>query len=200
LAERPIVLGLTGSIAMGKSETAKMFACLGVPTFNADSAVHALYAQPDVVAAIAERFPAATQNGRVDRLELAAALHGEPAAFAALEAIVHPRVFAAQEQFLADAGRTGARFAVLDIPLLFETGWDKYCDAVAVVSAPPEVQRARVLARAGMTDEKFRVILGRQMPDEEKRRRADFVIDTGQGFAYASAQVARIAAILSARK
>lgn len=183
-----IVLGLTGSIGMGKSATAGLFAARGVPVFDADAAVHALYAGP-LAAAVEAAFPGIVREGRVDRALLGARVMGDPAALARLEAIVHPAVRRAEAEFLAAAAADGAPVAVLDIPLLFEAGRDGDVDAVVVVSAPEPVQRARVLARPGMTEERLAAILARQMPDAEKRRRADVVIDTGSGLAAAAAAV-----------
>jgi dephospho-CoA kinase len=175
-----IVLGLTGSIGMGKSTTAAMFEAEGVPVHDADAAVHRLYAgraAPLVEAA----FPGTVRGGVVDREALARAVLADPAARGRLEAIVHPLVREEEAAFLAAARAAGHRLAVLDVPLLFETGGAARCDAVAVVSAPPEVQRARVLARPGMTEARFAAILAAQLPDAQKRARADFVIDTGSG-------------------
>jgi dephospho-CoA kinase len=194
----PVVLGLTGSIGMGKSATARMFADRGVPVHDADAAVHALYgAGGAAAAAIGAAFPGVLDpQGGVDRTRLRAAVLGAPERMAALEAIVHPLVRAESTAFLAR--HAGAPLVVLDIPLLYETGGEGRCDAVAVVSAPPEVQRARVLARPGMTEASFAAILAKQMPDAEKRARADFVIDTSRGFPAAEAEVARIVARLTA--
>lgn len=193
----PVVLGLTGSIGMGKSATAAMFARLGVPVHDADAAVHALYGPGGAAAAsIGAAFPGVLDpQGGVDRTRLRAAVLDAPERMAALEAIVHPLVRAASTDFLARHG--AAPLVVLDIPLLYETGGEARCDAVAVVSAPPEVQRARVLARPGMTETAFAAILAKQMPDAEKRARADFVIDTSRGFPAAEAAVARIVAALT---
>jgi dephospho-CoA kinase len=193
----PVVLGLTGSIGMGKSATAAMFARLGVPVHDADAAVHALYGPGGAAAAaIGAAFPGVLDpQGGVDRTRLRAAVLDAPERMAALEAIVHPLVRAASTDFLARHG--AAPLVVLDIPLLYETGGEARCDAVAVVSAPPEVQRARVLARPGMTEAAFAAILAKQMPDAEKRARADFVIDTSRGFPAAEAAVARIVAALT---
>lgn len=176
-----IVLGLTGSVGMGKSATAKMFREEGVPVFDADAAVHHLYegkAAPLIEAA----FPGTTLSGRVDRERLSAKVVGDPGALKKLESIVHPLVREDRREFLARAKASGAKVALLDIPLLFETEGFEAVDKVVVVSAPAEVQRKRVLAREGMTEEKFKAILARQMPDAEKRRRADFVVDTSHGF------------------
>jgi dephospho-CoA kinase len=183
-----IILGLTGSIGMGKSATATMFAEEGVPVYDADAAVHRLY-EGEAVPLIETAFPGTTRDGKVDRDALGRRVLGDAAAMARLEQIVHPLVRRAQERFLADAARAGAAVAVLDIPLLFETGGDRLCDAVAVVSAPADVQRARAFERAGMSDDKFAAILAKQMPDAEKCRRADFVVDTSRGFDAARAQV-----------
>jgi dephospho-CoA kinase len=177
-----IVIGLTGSIGMGKSTTALMFAEQGCALYSADLAVHSLYtgkAVPHIEAA----FPGTTTAGAVDRAALGRAVLHEPAAIARLEAIVHPLVHAEEQAFLARSGRARAPAAVLDIPLLLETGGELRCDLVAVVSAAPELQRARVLARPGMTEQKLAAILARQMPDAEKRRRAHVVIDTGRDLA-----------------
>lgn len=197
------VLGLTGSLGMGKSATAKMFAEEGVPVHDADAAVHDLYegaAAPLIEAA----FPGTTAAGKVDRDKLAQRVLGDSGALEKLEAIVHPLVRRAEQAFLDEAARKGARAAVLDIPLLFETGGDGRCDAVVVVSAPPEIQRARAFERPGMTEQKFAAILAKQMPDADKRARADFVVDTSRGFAAARTQVrdilARIATMPKRRK
>jgi dephospho-CoA kinase len=186
------ILGLTGSVGMGKSTTAKFFAEEGVPVHDADAAVHRLY-EAEAVAPIEAAFPGTTANGKVDRDKLAASVVGNVEALKRLEAIVHPLVRAAAQKFLADAEASGAKVAVLDIPLLYETGGDSRCDAVVVVTAPEDVQRARVLAR-GTSEERLNGILARQMPDAEKRRRADFVVDTSVGFEGARAQVRDILA------
>jgi dephospho-CoA kinase len=182
------ILGLTGSLGMGKSTTAKFFAEEGVPVHDADAAVHRLY-RGEAVPLIEAAFPGTTADGKVDRDKLAKRVLGDPAAVKRLEAIVHPLVRADEERFLAEAARNGAKVAVLDIPLLFETGGAARCDAVVVVSAPAEMQRARAFERPGMTEQKFQAMLANQMPDAEKRARADFIVDSGQGFAYARAQV-----------
>jgi dephospho-CoA kinase len=197
---RPVILGLTGSIGMGKSATAKMFSALGVPVHDADAAVHALYGPGgEAAAAIGTAFPGVLNpQGGVDRARLRAAVLDGSGRMAALEAIVHPLVRATSTAFLAR--HADAPLVVLDIPLLYETGGESRCDAVAVVSAPPEVQRARVLARPGMTADAFAAILAKQMPDAEKRARADFVIDTSRGFPAAEAEVARIVAALAERR
>ncbi len=183
------VLGLTGSLGMGKTTTARFFAEAGVPVHDADAVVHKLYEGEAVAAEIEDAFPGTTQRGKVDRGKLATRVLGDERALKRLEAIVHPLVQEAERRLLAEAERRGEKVAVLDIPLLFETGGDQRVDAVVVVSSPPEVQAARVLERPGMTLEKFEGILARQMPDEEKRRRADFVVDTSRGFDAARAQV-----------
>jgi dephospho-CoA kinase len=185
------VLGLTGSVGMGKSTTARFFAEFGVPVHDADAVVHRLY-ERDAVASIEAAFPGTTTAAGVDRAKLAAQVLNNPAALKRLEDIVHPLVHEAERQLIEDAERRGEKVAVLDIPLLFETGGEVRTDAVVVVSAPPEVQRARVLERPGMTIEKLESILSRQMPDAEKRRRADFVVDTSKGFDAARAQVRAI--------
>src|SRR5471032_2034403 len=182
------VLGLTGSIGMGKSTTAKMFAAEGVPVHDADAVVHRLY-EGEATPLIEAAFPGTTKDGKVDRAALGQRVLGDDAAIKKLEAIVHPLVAKARDRFLAEAERSGAAVAVLDIPLLFETGGDARCDAVVVVSAPAEVQRTRAFERPGMTEGKLAAILAKQMPDEEKRRRADFVVDTSQGFEHAHDQV-----------
>jgi dephospho-CoA kinase len=188
-----IVLGLTGSLGMGKSTTAKMFAAEGVPVHDADAAVHRLY-EGEAVPLIEAAFPGTTSGGKVDREKLGTRVIGDAAAMRKLEGIVHPLVRQAEERFLAEAERQGAKMAVLDIPLLFETGGDKRCDAVVVVSAPSGTQRARVLERPGMTEQKFQALAAKQMPDADKRARADFIVDSGQGFEAAHRQVREILA------
>jgi dephospho-CoA kinase len=190
------ILGLTGSLGMGKSTTARFFAEEGVPVHDADAVVHRLY-EGEAAAAIEAAFPGTTAGGKVDRTRLAARVLGDPAALARLEAIVHPLVQDAERRLIAEARSRGEKVAVLDIPLLFESGADRRVDAVVVVSAPPEVQRARVLERPGMTVDKLEAILARQMPDAEKRARADFVVDTSQGFDAARAQVRAILAAIA---
>lgn len=177
---RPVVLGLTGSIGMGKSTTASMFADLGVPVWDADAAVHRLYAPGGAaVAPLAAAFPDATgADGGVDRARLRACIAADPQALDRIEAIVHPLVAADRAEFLDQAARSGAPVVLFDVPLLFEGGLDAACDATIVVSAPPEVQRARVLARPGMTEAHLAGILARQMPDAEKRSSATHVIET----------------------
>jgi dephospho-CoA kinase len=185
---KPFVLCLTGSLGMGKSTAAKFFAEAGVPVHDSDAVVHALY-EGEAVAAIAEAFPGTTSDGKVDRGKLAAKVIDNKAELARLEAIVHPLVAKARDKFLADAQASGAPVVVLDIPLLFEIGGSDRCDAVVVVSAPAEVQRARALARPGMSEEKFASLLAKQMPDAEKRARADFIVDSSQDLDHARAQV-----------
>lgn len=178
-----IIIGLTGSIGMGKSTVAAMFAEEGAPSFNSDAAVHALYAPGgSAVAPVEAAFPGVAKDGAIDRVALSARVVGNPDEIKRLEAIVHPLVRQAQMQFLQDQRDAGADFVVLDIPLLFEGNGAKFVDKTVVVSAPAEVQRARVLARPGMSVEKFESILALQMPDAEKRARADFVIDTSVSF------------------
>ena len=175
-----IVLGLTGSIGMGKSTTATLFAEAGVPVYDADATVHMLY-EGEAVSAIEAAFPGTTANGKVDRSKLSARVVHDPAAIKRLEQIVHPMLGASRQKFLDDAERSGAPVAVVDVPLLFETGGEKRVDAVVVVTTAPELQRQRILARDNMTSEKLDAILARQLPDAEKRRRADFVVDTSDG-------------------
>jgi dephospho-CoA kinase len=186
--KRPLVLCLTGSLGMGKSTAAKFFAEAGVPVHDSDAVVHALY-EGEAVPLIEQAFPDTTAAGKVDRDKLGACVLTDPAALARLEAIVHPLVFAAREKFLAAAQASGAPVVVLDVPLLFETGADRHCDAVVVVTAPHEVQRRRTFERPGMTEDKFAAILKKQMPDAEKRRRADFIIDNSQDFDHARRQI-----------
>ena len=186
-----IVLGLTGSAAMGKSATAKMFADEGVPVFDADAVVHELY-NGAAVAPVEAAFPGAAINGRIDRERLAARVFNDPEALKKLESIVHPLVQAAQNKFRADAEKSGALIAVLDIPLLFETGGDARVDATVVVTASADIQNSRLLERPGMTAEKIEGMLARQMPDSEKQSRADFVVDTSRGFDAAGAEVRSI--------
>ena len=175
-----IVLGLTGSIGMGKSTTATLFAEAGVPVYDADAAVHRLY-EGEAVAAIEAAFPGTTANGKVDRNSLSSRVVHDAAAMRRLEEIVHPMLGASRHKFLQDAEQSGAPVAVIDIPLLFETGGEKRVDAVVVVTTTPELQRERILARPNMTGEKLAAILARQMPDAEKRKRAHFVVDTSHG-------------------
>ena len=186
--ERLFVLCLTGSLGMGKSTAAKFFAETGVPVHDSDAVVHALY-EGEAVPLIEAAFPGSTSAGRVDRNKLAAMVLHDDAALARLEAIIHPLVTASRERFLAEAQARGAPVAVVDIPLLFETAAQSRCDAVVVVSAPAEIQRQRALDRPGMTEEKLAALLSKQMPDEEKRRRADFVVDSSQEFDQTRAQI-----------
>jgi dephospho-CoA kinase len=185
---RPFVLCLTGSLGMGKSTAARFFAEAGVPVHDSDAVVHALY-EGEAVAAIEAAFPGTTSGGKIDRNKLAAKVIDDKAALTRLEAIVHPLVATAREKFLADAQARGAPVVVLDIPLLFEIGGSSSCDAVVVVSAPAEIQRARAFARPGMTEDKFAALLAKQVPDAEKRARADFIVDSSQGLDHARAQV-----------
>jgi len=182
------VLGLTGSIGMGKSTSSKFFAEAGVPVHDSDAAVHALYSA-EAVAPVEAAFPGVTVDGKIDRGKLSEKLVGNPDAIKRLEAIVHPLVRAVTQRFLDTQKARGARIVLLDIPLLFETGGEKRVDAVVVVSAPPDVQRARVLSRLGMTAERLDALLARQMPDAEKRARAHFVVDSSRSFDSARTQV-----------
>ena len=175
-----IILGLTGSIGMGKSTTAKLFEEAGVPVYDADAAVHKIY-EGEAAAAIEAAFPGTTADGKVDRNKLSAKVVHDPAAMKRLEQIVHPMLGASRQKFLHDAEQSGAPVAVVDIPLLFETGGEKRVDAVVVVTTTPEIQRQRILERDNMTGEKLEAILARQLPDAEKRKRADFVVDTSDG-------------------
>jgi dephospho-CoA kinase len=175
-----LLLGLTGSIGMGKSTTAKLFAEAGVPVYDADATVHMLY-EGEAAAAIEAAFPGTTADGKVDRNKLSVRVVHDSAAIKQLEQIVHPMLGASRQKFLDDAERSGAPVAVVDVPLLFETGGEKRVDAVVVVTTTPEIQRQRILARDNMTSEKLDAILARQLPDAEKRRRADFVVDTSHG-------------------
>jgi len=185
------ILGLTGSLGMGKTTTAGFFAEAGVPVHDADAVVHRLY-EGEAVAAIEAAFPGTTAAGKVDRVKLAARVLDHPAALQRLEAIVHPLVREAEARFLAEARARGAEVVVLDIPLLLETASDQRVDAVVVVTAPRETQRQRVLERPGMTQDKLDALLARQMADSDKRRHADFVVDTSRGFEAARAQVREI--------
>jgi dephospho-CoA kinase len=193
-----IRLALTGSIGMGKSTVARMFERAGVPVFDADAAVRDLQSNdPQLIRAIGERFPGTVAGGVLDREELARVVLGYPDELAALEAIVHPAVHAARTRFILE--HSAAPALLFDIPLLFETGGNEAFDKVIVVSAPAEVQRGRVLARSGMTRDKLDAILARQLPDEEKRRRADFVVDTGSDLSTTERQVGEILACLGIR-
>jgi dephospho-CoA kinase len=191
------VLGLTGSIGMGKSATADLFRRLGVPVHDADATVHRLY-RGRAAPLIEKAFPGTVTEGAVDRARLGAAVLDSPERMQQLEAIVHPLVREEEESFLKRLAAL-APVAVLDIPLLFETGGETRCDAVLVVTAPAAVQRDRVLARPGMTEAKFHAILARQMRDEDKRTRAHFLVDTSRGFSSAEAQVKSILACLAGR-
>jgi dephospho-CoA kinase len=175
-----IILGLTGSIGMGKSTTAKLFAEAGVPVYDADATVHRLY-EGEAAPLIEAAFPGTTVDGKVDRARLSARVVHDPAAMKQLEGIVHPMLGASRRKFLEDAERSGAPVAVVDVPLLYETGGEKRVDAVVVVTTSPENQRERIMARGTMTNEALDSILGRQLPDPEKRKRADFVVDTSHG-------------------
>jgi len=185
---RPFVLCLTGSLGMGKSTAARFFAEEGVPVHDSDAIVHALY-EGEAAATIEQAFPGSTAGGKVDRSKLAAFVLKDGAALARLEAIVHPLVGEARDKFLAEQAAHGAPVVVLDIPLLFEGGLQCGCDAVVVVSTSAEQQRRRVLERPGMTEQKFAAILAKQMPDAEKRRRADFIVDSSGEFEHTRAQV-----------
>lgn len=196
-----LIIGLTGSIGMGKSTAASRIRALGVPVVDADSIVHKLYeAGGAAVGPIAAAFPGTmSEDGGIDRQKLAVALLADPSAYAKLEAIVHPLVLQTERDQIHAKAAKGAEKVVLEIPLLFETGGDVRVDVTIVVSAPPEIQRSRVLERPGMTAEKFEQILSRQTPDEEKRRRADFVVDTSRSIPETEAQIDRIMAQLSGR-
>lgn len=196
---RPLIIGLTGSIGMGKSTVGAMFERLGVPVFDADAEVRAMQGPGGaLLSAIEREFPGSTGPQGVDREKLGAMVFGDKAALARLEGIVHPAVAARRQAFLIE--HAGAPMVVFDIPLLFEKGGNRQVDAVVVVSAPPEVQRARVLARPGMTPEKFARILGLQMPDAEKRARADHVIDTSGTLEETAGAVADLVAQLAAAR
>ena len=183
-----IILGLTGSIGMGKSTTAKLFAEAGVPVYDADAMVHKLY-EGEAAPAIEAAFPGTTADGKVDRQKLSARVVHDPAAIKQLEQIVHPMLSASRQKFFADAEQSGAPVAVVDVPLLFETGGEKRVDAVVVVTTSPENQRERILARGTMTNEALDAILARQLPDAQKRQRADFVVDTSHGLDPVRAQI-----------
>ena len=191
-----IKAGLTGSIGMGKSTTANMFREAGVPVYDADATVHALY-EGEATPLIEKAFPGTTKNDKVDRAILGSKVLGNPEAMKKLEAIVHPLVHEKEQDFLNEAKKAGSNLVILDIPLLFETGGKNRVDVIIVVSASEEEQRRRVLAREGMTEEKFEAILARQVPDAEKRKQADFVIDTGKGMQAANDQVKSIIEALS---
>jgi len=189
------ILALTGSIGMGKSTTAKMFAEAGVPVYDADAAVHKIY-EGEAAPAIEAAFPGTTADGKVDRAKLSAKVVHNQAAIKQLEQIVHPMLGASRKKFLDDAERSGAPVVVMDIPLLFETGGEKRVDAVVVVTTSPENQRERILARGTMTSEALDGILARQLPDAEKRKRADFVVDTSHGLDPVRAAIRDILAVV----
>ena len=194
------VLGLTGSIGMGKTTAAKMLRRMGLPLHDADLAVHRLLAKGGAaVAAVEAAFPGVVADGAVDRERLGAQVFEDRAALKRLEGILHPAVRRTTRAFLGRYGRAGRSLVVLDIPLLFETGGESLCDAVVVVTAPPFVQRARVMARRGMTPARFQAILAKQMPDREKRRRADFVVNTGLSKATTLRQLRAIVTLLRRR-
>lgn len=196
-----LLIGLTGSIGMGKSETAKMFARLGVPVYDADAAVHALYAKGGAaVEPLRAAFPSAVIDDAVDRTELSRCVLGLPDEMKKLEAIVHPLVGRAQMDFLRKAAAEGHHAVVLDIPLLYETGGETRVDVVVVVSAPYDLQKERVLARPGMDMAKFAAIHAKQVPDAEKRRRADFVIETDKGLDHAFEEVKKVVEALKGRE
>lgn len=196
-----LIIGLTGSIGMGKSETARMFARAGVAVCDSDALVHALYERGGAgVAPVAKEFPGALVDGRIDRTELSRLVIGKPDEIRKLEQIVHPLVAQAQRDFLLAQAQRGAEMVVLDIPLLLESQGPKRVDVVVVVSAPAELQRRRVLARPGMTVEKFEAIVKKQLPDDIKRSRADFVIDTSQGIEHAEGQVKSVIEKLRGRQ
>ena len=193
-----IVLGLTGSIGMGKSTTAQMFSELGIPVNDADAVVHDLY-QGEAVAPMEKAFTGVVEAGRVDRAKLSAMLAANPDRFKELEAIIHPLVRRREKEFLERNRAKGAPIVVLDIPLLYETGGEDRVDAVVVVTADADIQRERVLKRPGMTPEKFNLILSRQMPDGQKRAKADYIVDTGAGLDSARRQVAALVDSLLAK-
>jgi dephospho-CoA kinase len=190
-----IKAGLTGSIGMGKSTTAQMFRDEGIAVYDADATVHELYSG-EAVPLVEAAFPNTTSDGKVDRTKLSEVVIGKPENMKKLEAIIHPLVHKQEQEFLKDAETRGDKLVVLDIPLLFETGGKNRVDKIIVVTAPAEVQRERVLAREGMTEEKFEAILERQVPDSEKREQADFVIDTSLGLGAAKERVMEIVASL----
>jgi dephospho-CoA kinase len=195
-----LIVGLTGSIGMGKSTAAAHLHARGLPVFDADAEVHRLYAGGKAVELVERAFPGTTTGGVIDRAKLSAALLAQPQRFGELEAIVHPLVRDAERAFLRDAKARGIEIAVLEIPLLFETGADKLVDVSVVVSAKPEVQRERLLKRPGLTKEKLDKLLGRQLPDAEKRRRADFVVDTSLDVETSRAALDAIIAELRGRR
>jgi dephospho-CoA kinase len=194
-----LVIGLTGSMGMGKSAAAKHFAWRGVPVFDADAEVHRLY-EGEAVSAIAAAFPKAVSGGKVDRGLLAQEVAGSPEKLKSLESIVHPRVVKAEIDFLRDLEVKGARLALLEIPLLFETGAASRVDVTVVVSAPVEVQRTRVLGRPGMTEAKLADLLKRQLSDREKRARADFIVDSGTSLADMHRQIDKLIESLEGRE
>ena len=188
-----LILGLTGSIGMGKSTTAKLFAEAGVPVYDADATVHKIY-EGEAAAAVEAAFPGTTVNGKIDREKLSSHVVHDPAAMKRLEQIVHPMLGSYHQKFIDDSERSGAAVVVVDVPLLFETGGEKRVDAVVVVTTSAEIQRQRILARDNMTDAKFDAILARQLPDAEKRKRADFVVDTSHGLDPVRGQIKEILA------
>jgi dephospho-CoA kinase len=190
-----IVIGLTGSIGMGKTTTAGMFGDAGIPVNDSDAVVHDLY-RTDAVKPVGEAFPGSIREGAIDRVELARQLSLDPGGFSRLEAIVHPLVRDREKQFLERQRSAGADLVLLDIPLLFETGAEKRVDVVVVATCDPQIQRQRVLARPGMTEEKFKLILNRQLPDSQKREHADFLVDTGCGLDQAKKRVEQIINLL----
>ena len=194
-----IILGLTGSIGMGKSTTAELFRQAGVPVCDSDALVHELYRQ-EAVGPVEALFPGVAVDGHIDRARLSERLKENPAQFQALEQIIHPLVREKQDRFVAEHLRQGSAAVLLDIPLLFETKAEDRVDVIVVVTCPPALQRQRVLARPGMTEEKFALIVARQTPDAEKRKKADFVIDTGYGIEAAREQVTAVLAALKSRK
>ena len=199
-AKKPLIVGITGSIGMGKSATAQMFAQHSIPVYDADKEVHALYDKGGAaVDAVEAAFPGVAENGKIVREKLAARIAGNDQAFQRLEKIVHPLVRAARSRFIADAEARGADIVVFDIPLLFETGSENEVDVIVVASAPEHIQQERVMNRPGMSVEKFEAIAARQLPDVDKRAWADFVVATGQGFAHAETQVAQIVEALRRR-
>ena len=193
-----LIIGLTGSLGMGKSAAAEHLRSRGLPVFDADAAVHALY-EGAAVPLIEKEFPGTTSQGKVDRSKLGMAVMTNPERLAVLEAVVHPLVREAERRFLQEEAARGVRMAVLEIPLLFETGTDAKVDTTIVVSAPPELQRQRLMKRPGMTREKLASLLARQMPDAEKRARADFVVDTSGEIAASRATLDTIIANLEHR-
>jgi dephospho-CoA kinase len=190
------VLGLTGSIGMGKTTAAAAFRRFGIPVFEADATVHDLL-NGEAVAAVETAFPGVTKDGKIDRKALGERVFNDPEQLRKLEKLLHPLVRQRQNAFLQRQMRAGANIAVLDVPLLFETGGNKRCDAVAVVSAPPAVQRRRVLSRPGMTEQRFKAVLAQQMSDAEKRRRADFIIPTGLGREIGLRRIRNIVKVIS---